>query len=167
MRVRIYWNLHRGCWSVMDARTNRILGHATQVLVREPRFVVREAGRQRVLRERKKNVHAFVVGQLEAAIWTHAGCAFTASGWGWDNDRKMNNTYRNFANSDGRQVSYNPFHFGHFYRVADTEIDRAVHPVTAAPMAYLTWENRKGADLTPKSRVVIFDPCQMPARVTL
>lgn len=38
--------------------------HRKRLLISGATFVVREAGRQRVLRERRKNVHAFVVGLL-------------------------------------------------------------------------------------------------------
>jgi len=156
MRVRIYWNLHQGCWSVQDAKTRRVIGHASQVLVRECEFTVSKAGRERVLREQKKNVHAFVVGELEGAIWTGVADAFAASGWHWDNDRKTNNAYRRAANAMGTRVSYNPYKGDTFF--AFTEAGDSF-PVHKADMVYLTWENRPGPDLTPKSRVVAFDPC--------
>lgn len=153
MKVRVYWNLHRGCWSVQDARTRRVLGTATQVLVRDARFTVSEAGRQRVLRERKKNVHAFVVGELEAAIWSET--RDFVEPMSWDVDRKGNNAYRAEANAHGQTVTYNPFKGNSFVR-PDTQ-----ESVSDAGMAYLTWESRRGADLTPRSRVVTFDPCMM------
>lgn len=156
MKVRVYWNLHQGCWSVQDARTRRVIGHATQLLVRDAKFNVSEAGRQRVLRERKKNVHAFVVGDLEAAIWSST--VRSHEPMPWDLDRKTNNAYRHEANRVDTRVSYNPLKAGHFFEVATGQ------PVASADMAYLTWENRKGSDLTPKSRVLTFDPCMMPER---
>jgi hypothetical protein len=36
--------------------------HVHRILLRDVTFVVREAGRQKVLREKRKNVHAFVKG---------------------------------------------------------------------------------------------------------
>jgi len=40
----------------------RVTGHTESVTLLEARFKVSEAGRQRVLREKKKNVHAIVEG---------------------------------------------------------------------------------------------------------
>jgi hypothetical protein len=151
--VRVYWNLTQGCWSVMDKRTRRVIGHATQVLIREARFTVSEAGRQRVLRDRVKNVHAFVEGQLEAAIWSSTRDFVEAMPW--ELDRKGNNAYRAEANAKGTEVTYNPYNVGYFFD--KTTFER----VEAAPMAYLTWENRPGRSLAPKSRVLVFDPCLM------
>lgn len=66
MRVEVYRNLHRRCLSVRDARTRKVVAHVESVLLADARFVVSEAGRQRVLRERRKNVHAVVRGTLLA-----------------------------------------------------------------------------------------------------
>lgn len=59
--VEVYRNLHNGLWSVRQK--GRIVGHVERVLIYQPRFVVQESGRQRVLASGKKNVHAFVRGQ--------------------------------------------------------------------------------------------------------
>jgi hypothetical protein len=67
MRVRVYFNLHRRCWSVVALSgpdAGRVIDHADKVVLEDVTFVVRPAGRERVLRERKKNVHAFAVGTL-------------------------------------------------------------------------------------------------------
>lgn len=64
MIVQVYWNLHKNCWSVRNKKTGRIVKHLSNVVLRNCRFVVHEAGRQRVIRERRKNVHAFVEGVL-------------------------------------------------------------------------------------------------------
>lgn len=63
-RVFVYWNLHKGCWSVRDQKTRQVLGHADALVLTDCTFKVSEAGRQRVLRERCKNVHAGVVGTI-------------------------------------------------------------------------------------------------------
>jgi len=62
MRVEVYFNLHRKLFSVRDCKTGRVVHHTQQIWVEDPVFVVRKAGRERVLREKKKNVHAFVRG---------------------------------------------------------------------------------------------------------
>ena len=62
MRVEVYFNLHKHVFSVRSARSGRVILHTDRVHIRNPEFVVRQGGRQRVLKERKKNVHAFVRG---------------------------------------------------------------------------------------------------------
>lgn len=64
MRVEVYFNLHKKLFSVRDCKTGRVIKHTNDVTILDPKFVVRKAGRERVLRERKKNVHAFVRGEL-------------------------------------------------------------------------------------------------------
>jgi hypothetical protein len=82
MRVFVYRNLHKKCWSVKDLRTGRVFAHADRITLTECEFRVSEAGRRRVLREGRKNVHAGVVG-------------------------RWNGIYG--ANSVGLRVSYNPY----------------------------------------------------------
>ena len=66
IKVEVYFNLHKRVFSIRSCRTGRVIDHAKHVHIVNPKFVVREGGRQRVLRERKKNVHAFVRGNLTA-----------------------------------------------------------------------------------------------------
>jgi hypothetical protein len=56
MKVFIYWNLHKLCWSVRDQQTRRVFDHVTSVVLRDCKFKVSEAGRQRVLREKQKKI---------------------------------------------------------------------------------------------------------------
>ncbi len=64
MRVEVYFNLHKYIWSVRLCKTGRVMLHTDEVHIDNPTFVVRKAGRERVLREGKKNVHAFVRGDM-------------------------------------------------------------------------------------------------------
>jgi len=64
MNVSIYRNLHNGLISIKSASSGLVLGHAQSVDVAWADFVVNEAGRQRVLRDKQKNVHAYVKGLL-------------------------------------------------------------------------------------------------------
>jgi len=58
--VEVYKNLNRGCWSV---RQNGIVRfHTYAIALEQCQFKVSESGRQRVLREKRKNVHAFIKG---------------------------------------------------------------------------------------------------------
>lgn len=63
-RVRVYWNLHRKCWSIQDTKTGLVMLHKDTVAIRQAKFVVRKSGQERVRKEGKKNVHAFVVGNI-------------------------------------------------------------------------------------------------------
>lgn len=64
MRVEVYFNLHKKTFSVRSCRTGRVILHTDNVHINNPKFVVRQSGRDRVLREGKKNVHAFVRGDI-------------------------------------------------------------------------------------------------------
>jgi hypothetical protein len=66
-RIKVYFNLHNKKYSAvaMDGlEKGRVLGHFDEVVLNDVSFIVSEAGRQRVLREKKKNVHAYAVGRL-------------------------------------------------------------------------------------------------------
>lgn len=62
MNAKIYWNFTRKRWSVQNARTGRVVAHRRELVLFMPTFSVSQAGRLRVLRERRKNVHAKVAG---------------------------------------------------------------------------------------------------------
>jgi len=61
MKVKVYYNLHKHCFSVQHKGI--IIAHRDIVCIKNATFTVREAGRQKVLREGRKNVHAYVVGE--------------------------------------------------------------------------------------------------------
>lgn len=63
-KVRVYRNLHKKCYSVVDRSTGRVCAHQFHVALRDATFRVGERGRQRVLKEKRKNVHAYVYGEL-------------------------------------------------------------------------------------------------------
>lgn len=65
MKVFCYFNLHKRCFSIKaleGAMKGRVVAHRDQALLFDGKFKVSEAGRQRVLKEQRKNVHAGVVG---------------------------------------------------------------------------------------------------------
>jgi hypothetical protein len=64
MRAEVYKNLHTGTWSVRDLGVGRVVAHPLAVVIADADFVVRKAGRARVLREKRKNVHAFIRGTI-------------------------------------------------------------------------------------------------------
>ena len=61
-KVRVYRNLHKKCVSVKQGGIVRC--HATNVVLKDCKFIVSEAGRQRVREEGRKNVHAFIEGYV-------------------------------------------------------------------------------------------------------
>ena len=63
-RVRVYYNLQKDCLSVIDTETGRLYCHAHRVEIHNAKFRVQLAGRNRVVKEKRKNVHAYVVGNL-------------------------------------------------------------------------------------------------------
>lgn len=67
MKVFVYRNLHKNCWSIKALEGNnkgRVIYHAQSVTLSNCTFKVSKAGRERVLREKRKNVHAGVAGEL-------------------------------------------------------------------------------------------------------
>lgn len=65
MRVFVYWNLHRNLWSVKALEgpdKGRVIHRTPFLILSDVEGRVSEAGRQRVLREGRKNVHAGIVG---------------------------------------------------------------------------------------------------------
>lgn len=67
MQVFVYFNLHKKVWSIKaleGENKGRVIGHARSVLLADVKPKVSEAGRQRVIQEKRKNVHAGITGQL-------------------------------------------------------------------------------------------------------
>ena len=110
MRVEVYRNLHSNCWSVRNARTGRVIFHANDISLMNATFVVQPAGRARVLRENRKNVHAFIKGMLLVSKLLPL------------EDEPI----------PGTQVTYNPYRYSSFVIKATEE------PVTAASYVRLT-----------------------------
>ena len=75
--VRVYRNLHKKCISVKQAGIVRC--HATNVVLKDCKFIVSEAGQARVRNEGKKNVHAFIEGYVKPAYLVNQMLDF-----GWD-----------------------------------------------------------------------------------
>ena len=62
--VDVYYKLHKKCLSVR--KRGLVVDHVNSILLKNARFVVQPAGRKRVLKEKRKNVHAFVRGERVA-----------------------------------------------------------------------------------------------------
>lgn len=94
--VDLYWNLHRDVFSVRSRRREdygRVIAHVDSFRLENSFFVVNEAGRQRVLQEKRKNVHAFVRG-----LWLDDGNVFVGR---------------------REQVTYNPY-FASYFTIKDS-----------------------------------------------
>lgn len=129
MRVNVYRNLspqYRGqrAWSVMaleGPRKGKVIDIVDGVVVRDASFVVSEASRQRVIRERSKNVHAFVRGELVESF------PLDSLPKKADGD----------ALAPGRgatvPVSYDPYKAGHFFRLDNGQAVSGSSLVVVAP----------------------------------
>jgi len=114
LRVKCYWNLHKNTYSVVameGERKGRVVSHEDSIHLEDVFFKVSESGRQRVLRDRVKNVHAYVVGTLVL-------------------DREK---LRSFGKCD-RRVTYNPYVQGNFFARKDREV---VHEALRAYLGVL------------------------------
>jgi hypothetical protein len=61
-KVMVYYNLHKHTFSIQKAGI--VFIHADFVKLKDVEFRVRKGGREKVNVEKRKNVHAFVIGTL-------------------------------------------------------------------------------------------------------
>ena len=61
-RVQVYWNIRLGRYSVRQS--GRVIDHVKQIVLRDVRFNVAPAGRDKVRATGVKNVHATVSGYV-------------------------------------------------------------------------------------------------------
>jgi len=93
MKVFVYYNLHKKLWSIKaleGPQKGRVIAHRHYLWLANPRPKVSQKGRERVLREGRKNVHAGIVGEYYA-------------------------TKEQPMLTNGQEVSYNPYYSGTFY----------------------------------------------------
>jgi hypothetical protein len=88
--VEVYYNLHKNVLSVR--RGGRVQLHTEALELDNVKFVVQPAGREKVLKEKRKNVHAFVRGNYK--------CSGKNARLPW--------------NSLWKRVRYNPYNFKTF-----------------------------------------------------
>lgn len=108
-KVRVYWNLHKKCFSVQDYKTGRVIAHKNLVHLTDVKFHVRTGGNQRVRDEGRKNVHAFMIGNLVDG----------------------SSEFADVADAIGREVTYNPYKYETFVTVCDKEPVMEAYSVTA------------------------------------
>lgn len=103
MKVFVYYNLHKHCWSLKALEgpdKGRVVAHANTVILTDCTFKVSQAGRKRVLSEKRKNVHAGVIGVLEC----------------YDQDETVV-----FNTAISMPVTYNPYKFETFVNAVTNE----------------------------------------------
>jgi len=122
-KVEVYRNLHKNCFSVR--RKGKVVGYLydegmhnreTEIYLTNVKFVVQPAGRCKVLRERKKNVHAFVRG-----IVTPFG------------GLQRESLYRKCR----RKVTYNPYRMGAFQDEDGKAVYEAENVVISKGVVYI------------------------------
>lgn len=122
MKVAVYWNLHKACWSIQSREGEdygRIIAHASEVRLYKADFTVRKAGRLKVLAERKKNVHAFVVGSLAGYVNLHGDLVLI--------DNVAHSLIKAQGMETARPATYNPYRFETFVDAATlVPINKAV-----------------------------------------
>lgn len=119
MRVRVYFNLNKAVWSIKAMEgplRGCVVAHADGVALINARTVVSQAGRERVIRERRKNIHAFIEGELQAVQGLEMRYHY---------DMGVHIVYdvEPLASHGGQwgEVKYNPYRVGHFYWDHDHE----------------------------------------------
>lgn len=63
MRVFVYRNLHKNQYSVRGPE-GRIIDYTRDIILKNVKYCVGKKGRERVLREKRKNVHAGLRGEI-------------------------------------------------------------------------------------------------------
>lgn len=114
-RVFVYKNLHEDCWSVKDMQSGRVVAHADRVELSDVDLKVSQSGRRRVLEEKRKNVHAGVVGTAEK-IQLRAMPS-----------QKF--VFKGEEREDVRPITYNPYKYESFVTKGD---EQPVHHADAA-----------------------------------
>lgn len=118
MKVKVYRNLNTGLISVYCYEQKRVLKEfpCHSIVLENCKAVVQEGGRQRVLRDKQKNVHAFIVGHVVAV------------------NRNLDHNL-----IEGKRINYNPYRRGEFYDIDTNEswsgADRVAVMVTDFGMA--------------------------------
>ena len=65
-RVQVYYNIRRGDYSVRQS--GRVIDHVESIILRDVRFNVAPAGRDKVRATGVKNVHATVTGYIDESV---------------------------------------------------------------------------------------------------
>jgi hypothetical protein len=115
----IYKNLHKNCYSIKYK--GKVIEHADYIYVENAEFKVNEKGRQRAIKTRQRNVHAYIVAD-----------SYT-SDMGKDGEL----IEKIFEHGYHTAISYNPFKRGFFDRGYD--YDNNLIPIYKAKKILVIW----------------------------
>lgn len=128
MKVFVYRNLRNKCWSIRAEEgpaKGKVIAHASNFCVSPATLKVSEAGRQRVIREKSKNVHAGVRGHL---------VSFTSINGELPIDSLVQSKHNTLPYSlpglHTKEITYNPYRFHTFVTTL------GYTPVLAAEVVY-------------------------------
>lgn len=62
--VLVAYHLHKKCLSIRDRKSRRVITYRNHIALQNVTFIVHQRGRERVLMEQRKNVHAFIAGKI-------------------------------------------------------------------------------------------------------
>tara|TARA_S200000501_G_C20734102_1_gene704215 strand:+ start:384 stop:782 length:399 start_codon:yes stop_codon:yes gene_type:complete len=96
-KVFVYKNLHKGCWSIKQ--DGIVKAHAGNVTLYNVTMKVNRKGRERVLREKRKNVHAGMQGLLK--------------------DAELELVWSDLPEDQFDEITYNPYKYSSFVHVKD------------------------------------------------
>ncbi len=117
MRVQVYWNIHKRVWSIRDKTTRRVVAHAATIEMDNVKFHVSAKGNARVRREKTKNIHAWVEGDL-----LHHDTRSDYAG--------LSKDMRLWAQGDMYRVNYNPYKVDRFKLQTYTEVESDPNDMT-------------------------------------
>ena len=98
----------------------KVIEHAQEVTLTDARFHVQQAGRERVLKQKRKNVHAYVSGKLKESFW------FTQS--------------PSYVWTARQHVTYNPYKYKNFVN------EKTLKPVTSAEVVHISGKRITAGD---------------------
>ena len=106
IKVFVYRNLHKKCYSVKDWKTKLVIAHVDEILLVDAVFKVSEAGRQRVLKEKRKNVHAGVMGFWDKEIETSSFSLYNNTHLAYYNPYKYSSFINRYTGQSLTKSSY-------------------------------------------------------------
>lgn len=61
-KVYVYKNNHKNCYSLRSYQTRKVIDWKKNLVLKNAKFKVSQSGRKRVLKEKRKNIHAGIEG---------------------------------------------------------------------------------------------------------
>ena len=107
-RVQVYYNLHKHCYSIRQS--GRVIGHTDSIVLRDARFNVAPAGRDKVRATGVKNVHATVSGYVASPYHSEYHDGYP---------ERLDDA----CLYDCDFVSYNPFKYDQFVKITSNGYD--------------------------------------------